>query len=153
MLLNRSMVSEGPRATSVEFETATVAGHAGVGKETSHVTVHFSGGTSPFFWKPTQNCAACCGSAQTPTSNDFDASADGGASWVNGTHATVVGGTDVVFDVALPTVTHVRYTANQPFPQCAIYNQQQLPGAPFILAARSRSEPAAATEDDDGSRV
>ena len=56
-------------------------------------------------------------------------------------------GTIIKISVATPSrPTHVRYTANQGFPQCAVYNAEGFPLYPFSLAitgvsslARSRS--------------
>lgn len=43
----------------------------------------------------------------------------------------------VVFSVPLKHVSHVRYTANQAFPQCAVYNQEGLPALPFIMQIKA----------------
>ena len=83
---------------------------------------------------PTQNCVACCtgGSA-----GDFDASFDGGQTWVNGTRPVLVNATALQFDVVqrqTGSMSHVRYTASQPFPQCAVYSSATLgPAMPFRL--------------------
>jgi hypothetical protein len=41
--------------------------------------------------------------------------------------------------MATPSVTHIRYTGNQPFPQCAVFAAQQgkatgIPAMPFRAA-------------------
>lgn len=125
----------------------------GTGKTSVRVT--FSGGLAPLHLAGTQNCAACCGGAV----GDFDASADGGATWINGSVPTVAvvtemknrtfnvgrsgeaegaaGSMTVEFTVDTPAagaeLTHVRYTANQPFPQCAVYNADGRPALPFSV--------------------
>ena len=52
---------------------------------------------------------------------------------MNGSAAvlTDVRSDSVVFVVPLGRVTHVRYTGNQPFPQCALYNKEGFPALPF----------------------
>merc|ERR1711924_449477 len=70
--------------------------------------------------KPTANCASCCNALDT---GDFDALCNG--KWVNGTRPMVDPADTLTFHVpcAKPaSVTRVRYTANQPFPQCAVYS-------------------------------
>ena len=66
---------------------------------------------------------------------DFDASVGGGA-WVNATGVQQLSGGAVVFTVGLPAKpTAVRYTANQPFPQCAVASAVTgLPALPFLMA-------------------
>ena len=83
-------------------------------------------------------CARCCQwsvgqPATNASSNDYDASGDNGLSFVNGSAAVLTDALDsLVFTVpALDHVTHVRYTGNQPFPQCALYNREGLPALPF----------------------
>lgn len=105
------------------------------GSSSSAVTVAYA--EASLFQADTANCVACCTAGAV---GDFDASFDGGRSWVNGTrpvlaqpgptaHATAA----LHFDVpGAGTVTHVRYTANQPFPQCAIYSPATVgPALPF----------------------
>ena len=89
------------------------------------VTVAFEGG--PVGLRDTQYCAACC----SGDVGDFDASIDG-STYVNGTVQQLSGG-NVVFIVGLPQKPlHVRYTANQAFPQCAVYSSASgLPAMPF----------------------
>lgn len=59
---------------------------------------------------PTQYCSDCCEGLV----GDFDASADGGVTFVNGTLPNVLGSGALAFIVKLPTKpTHIRYTANQ----------------------------------------
>jgi len=117
------LVTEGPRAVS------TMASSLEDGTKTK-VTVTFSGGTMPFYLKGTQYCEACCKGGV----GDLDASSDGGLSWINATSLqTIEGKSSISFTVQLPHVTHVRYTANQGFPQCALYNQEGLPAMPFSM--------------------
>jgi hypothetical protein len=76
---------------------------------------------------PTLNCVACC--SQGPV-GDFDASVDG-VTWLNGSRPVFSANRHaLLFKVAVPRagpivsdvrVAEVRYTANQPYPQCAIY--------------------------------
>jgi hypothetical protein len=104
---------EGPRAVA-----ATAAAGAAAGSYI--VTVRFAGGSTPLYQDGTQACALCCGhSAET---SDFDASADGGLTYTNGTRAAVaaVAGAaadavrfEVTFLAGGRPPTHVRYTANQ----------------------------------------
>lgn len=89
----------------------------------------------------TQHCVACCAGARGPGGGgDFDASADGGATWVNGTALTVSGAGAGSVSFLLPQAgmpvrpATVRYTANQGFPQCAVTGLANgLPAAPFVL--------------------
>merc|ERR1712110_1337629 len=107
-------MGEGPRATkaSVVYRRGT---------SVSEVSVLFKGGATPFQLKGTQYCNACCSSGV----GDFDASGDGGATWVNATGPQrLIHDSSVSFTVPLAHVTHVRYTANQAFPQCALYNKE-----------------------------
>lgn len=117
------LVTEGPRAQSA------VVSAANNGKST--VSVQFHGGTVPLYLRGTQYCDACCSGGV----GDFDASADGGVTWMNATGVHELGqdSTTVTFVVPSSTVTNVRYTANQAFPQCAIYNQEGLPALPFKM--------------------
>ena len=94
----------------------------------STITVTFDG---PVVQKPTANCAACCSQGNV---GDFDASFDGGKTWVNGTrpgnarsYADGVVQFEVVAAEAADSVTHVRYVFNQAFPQCAIYSASAAP--------------------------
>jgi hypothetical protein len=130
----QEIVAAGPRVTFVKARALE-----GGSKGTSEVVVEFKGGTPPFYQGGTQNCDRCCqwavGSPPTnASSNDYDASGDGGVSWVNGSGAVLIapGLTGVRFTVALEKVTHVRYTANQAFPQCAVFNREKLPALPFL---------------------
>ena len=96
---------------------------------------------------PTLNCVACCSRGRV---GDFDVSFNNGTSWVNGSRPVLVADNPkaLVFIVSAPTsqedhthhsvsrrgVTHVRYTANQPFPQCAVYSgvgEAGIPAMPF----------------------
>ena len=130
-----SRVVEGPRATRAVATTSGGAGYT--------VTVHFSGGTTPFALKPTRNCTSCCDAEAAAamgrdyTTVDFDASVDG-LHFVNGTGAALASvgdGTSLSFVVrglsAAPTV--VRYTAASIWPQCAVYNAEGLAAYPFVL--------------------
>ena len=99
------------------------------------VTVQFNVGAPPLTMSPTQHCADCCSAGV----GDFDVSFDGGASFVNATTVpTILGdGTSLAVPVLSPeqqvAPTHVRYTANQAFPQCAVVDAQRLPAFPFVL--------------------
>ena len=125
-----AVVTEGPRAVKVTASKSSGGGSRTTGS-TYNVHVTFEGGTGPLSQRGTQYCAKCC-TQEGP--GDFDASADGGATFVNGTSASVSAMT-ATFSVDLPSPpTHVRYTANQGFPQCAVYNQEGLPAYPFALA-------------------
>merc|ERR1712232_769763 len=119
------MGSEGPRVVAARAVAASGA---------TEVTVDFAGGSAPFYLKGTQYCDACCATGV----GDFDASPDDGATWMNATspHRTV-GAKSVSFTVPASRITHVRYTANQAFPQCAVYNQEGLPALPFIMRVSS----------------
>jgi len=44
--------------------------------------------------------------------------------------------------VAAQQVTDVRYTANQPFPQCAVYSAQGRPALPFAVRLDQEGETA-----------
>ncbi len=110
-----------PRATSV---TA-----APTGRGFWLVTVEFD--AVPLALRGTQYCVACCSDGV----GDFDASAEAGA-WVNATGVQQLAGGAVVFTVGLPVKPAVvRYTANQPFPQCAVVGGASgLPALPFLMA-------------------
>merc|ERR1712190_612521 len=77
----------------------------------------------------TRNCTCCNGNM-----SDFDFSSDG-QHWYNGEPAIISrasGASVVSVDVrmsAAPTVA--RYTANQIFPQCAVYGSDGFPAYPF----------------------
>jgi len=106
---------------------------ASPGEARTTVSVTFSGGAGPsgtLHQKGTANCAACCTDGSV---GDFDVSTDFGATWLNGTLPTFANGSTVLtFAVAtVESLTDVRYTANQPFPQCAVYNAQDQPALPF----------------------
>lgn len=51
--------------------------------------------------------------------------------FVNTSLARMSSPTSVSFTAPVARVTHVRYTANQGFPQCAVVNMEQLPALPF----------------------
>ena len=136
------VVATGPRPTRAH---AIASGAPAAGAYT--VTVFFSGGSSPFYLQGTRNCTTCCtGSVAGGSTVDLDASADG-VTFVNTTNLTLtLEGTAVTFVIqglhSAPTV--VRHTASAIFPQCALYNREQLPAVPFVLnitqdtAGRSR---------------
>lgn len=119
------LVTEGPRAKEVTVDSRN-------GETT--VIVRFEGGTGPFYHRGTQNCDhGCCESGV----GDFDAS--DGITWVNATALPTINadGTSIQFKVPLQRVSKIRYTANQAFPQCALYNREGLPALPFAMQASS----------------
>lgn len=121
LMYGEEIISEGPRVT---HWTSTLTKVTNI----YSVNVSFSGGTDPYFLKGTRNCTECC------KSGDFDASTDG-EKFFNGSIATMIDSVTVQFKVELskpPTV--VRYTANNAFPQCALYNKEGLPALPFQMA-------------------
>ena len=92
---------------------------------------------------PTLNCAACCTKGRV---GDFDASFDGGATWINGTRPILTADRKTLqFELAAKggastRAMHIRYTANQPFPQCAVYasgharhGEAATPAMPFAV--------------------
>jgi hypothetical protein len=131
-----ALVTEGPRAMKATAVVTTPERPFGAVPKLYAISVKFHGGTAPFYQAGTQYCATCCGDTVTGGVggiSDFDVSVDGGATFVNGTVATV-DGTTASFGVMLASApTHVRYTANQGFPQCAVYNQEGFPAYPFVL--------------------
>jgi hypothetical protein len=137
-----SLITEGPRAVKVSAVQDGAANVSAVqdGETTDPTTwlirVEFNGGTGPLLQVGTQYCVHCCTRSPGNDTADFDASADGGLTYVNGTTPQLAeSGTSVTFSVSMPTKpTHVRYTANQGFPQCAVYNQEGYPAFPFVLA-------------------
>ena len=115
-------VVDGPRATAA----SAVQNDGG----NAAVVVRFAGGGA-LYTNGTQYCITCCDGGV----GDFDASDDNGLTWVNGTVPIVTGSTSVRFSVATArTPTHVRYTANMGFPQCAVFNAEGLPAYPFAMA-------------------
>jgi len=122
------LVTEGPRVTQIEAKQLTKAKY--------NVTIIFTGGTQPLYFKGTRNCTACC---NTPYS-DFDVSADL-IQWVNGTNAVVTSPMAISFIVSMSVAPkYIRYTANNVFPQCAVYNQEGLPAFPFQMVVKSVQE-------------
>ena len=123
-------VVEGPRVTRVTVPSQA----AWLASKT--VTVFFTGGSAPFTLRPTRNCTTCCdGTKNSGHTVDFDASLDG-VRWVNGTDATLGPGPSITFKVlglASPPKS-VRHTAASIWPQCALYNAEQLPLFPFESA-------------------
>jgi hypothetical protein len=98
-----------------------------------NLTMYVEASTAaPLALAPTQFCDSCCSEC------DFDSSSDGGLTWVNGTRVMLSGPLTVSFTVALPAPpTHVRYTANRGFPQCAVVSSDGLPLFPFQLPIAS----------------
>jgi hypothetical protein len=110
---------------------ASVSASPGGGTGEWRVAVEFD--AAPLVLLGTQYCVACCGE----TGGDFDVSADGGVTWVNGTSVAVSGGSGVAFTVSSLSdrPTSVRYTANQAFPQCAVTAVATgLPAMPFAVS-------------------
>merc|ERR1712113_678501 len=96
---------------------------------------------------PTLNCAACCTKGNV---GDFDVSFDSGATWINGTRPSLT--TDrKTLQFRVPTkggssidIMQIRYTANQPFPQCAVYaanlggsGSPTIPAMPFAVTLQN----------------
>jgi hypothetical protein len=127
-LLNLLAAPEGPRAiaaTAVRGDTAT---------SNWSIAVDIHGGVAPYTFRGTQNCAKCCGDIKA--AGDFDVSSDGGVTFVNGTTPVAMDG-HAAFELSVNLLrppTHVRYTANQGFPQCALYDSNGLPLYPFQLS-------------------
>merc|ERR1711924_248977 len=94
--------------------------------------VHMNFDSGGLTFAGTRNCTICCNA----NSNDFDFSVDGNT-WHDGTAAEVVKMTNrnaVEVTVAMSSAPKIaRYTANNIFPQCAIYNKDGLPAFPFQL--------------------
>ena len=89
MWLNEtSLVAEGPRAVGANAKPLTGGAYA--------VSVVFSGRTAPFFLAGTRNCTACCKEG----GGAFDVSVDG-ATWVNGTNASIVCALHMAYFIAL----------------------------------------------------
>lgn len=121
-LLPSGSVTTGPRAVEASATSS--------GSGTWDISVRFEGGSAPLYTNGTQYCAACCSGSV----GDFDVSADGGRTYVNGTVARVTGGMTIRFSAKLPSAPNrVRFTANQGFPQCGIYNAEGFPAYPFAL--------------------
>jgi len=136
LLLGEKITFEGPRATRVVINSVKML-DAGLADYT--ITVHFSGGKTPFYLNDTRNCVTCCDKNLNPHTIDFDVSADG-VSWTNSTNAEIVGVDKVRFHASLssqPTV--VRHTAASIWPQCALYNADGLPALPFQMEVSSDS--------------
>ena len=128
-LIHNAPAAQGPKAVS-----ATAS--RGSNNNTEISIVFTRAGAQPIRLIPTRNCTSCCNSG-----SDFDVSADG-AKWVAGNGPAVVNDGDTVkFEVSLPdsltpaTTVLVRYTATQPFPQCAVSDGDKLPAYPFQLRA------------------
>lgn len=131
-LLHDGEVDQGPKAVSVQ--AAELPG----GKVSVAVTFDSGNPTAlPLYVSGTQFCAKCC----VGPVGDFDVSSDGGNSWVNGTMQAVTGPNVIMFQAAVASkVTHVRYTANQGFPQCAVRNHAGLPALPFMMEVQQYGE-------------
>ena len=114
-----------PSLVSIHVESSGGGGSGGV-----MVTATYDASLSQ---ASTMNCVACCTKGSV---GDFDVSFDHGQTWVNGTHPSIDGKTLTFHVKDVPTATHVRYTGNQPYPQCAIYrdNSGSLPALPFRVA-------------------
>ena len=120
-------VVDGPRATGASSAWFS-------GNNVSTIVVSFAGG-GPLYTNGTQYCITCCDGDV----GDFDVSDDNGLSWINGTVPIVVGTMSVRFNASTArTVTHVRYTANTGFPQCAVYNAEGLPAYPFAMTVNAQ---------------
>ena len=127
------------KATSNQLWPSLVSIHAassgGGGSGGVVVTVSYDG---PLSQASTMNCVSCCTKGNV---GDFDVSFDHGQTWVNGTQPSIDGkvltfhAKDHMMSL-VPTVTHVRYTGNQPYPQCAIYQDASgsLPALSFHVA-------------------
>jgi hypothetical protein len=127
----------------------------------SDVQVEFSGGTGPLHLRPTQNCRACCHGSE----GDFDVgvvNTAGQQGWRNASIPTITVGMKLQFKVQLAVgeeMTHVRFTGNQPFPQCAVYNSQGRPALPFVVQLRdgstagTRTWSASRANTDSGQRA
>ena len=127
------------QATSNQLWPSLVSIHAassgGGGSGGEVVTVSNDG---PLSQASTVNCVSYCTQGNV---GDFDVSFDHGQTWVNGTHPSIDGkgrtfhGKDHMMSL-VPTVTHVCYTGNQPYPQCAIYRNASgsLPALSFHVA-------------------
>merc|ERR1712228_952047 len=96
---------------------------------------------------PTLNCAACCTKGNV---GDFDASFDSGATWIDGTRPSLTADRKTLqFRVAAKggssiNIVQIRYTANQPFPQCAVYAiglggsaSSSIPAVPFAVTLQN----------------
>lgn len=124
LLQGATPVAEGPRVQGASIVQSD--GNA----STFNVSLRFAGGTTPFALRSTRNCTLCC---EGGAGGDFDASHDG-VTWAPGCGSTLRGGDTLEFQVRLPArPTHVRYTADTNFTQCALYNQESFPALPFHL--------------------
>merc|ERR1712039_424459 len=120
MKLGENVSTEGPRVTQL----------AATKQRTGKFTVQMTFDQRGLTLRGTRNCTACCNGNMS----DFDFSHDG-QHWYNGEPAIIsraAGANVVSVDVrmtAAPTVA--RYTANQIFPQCAVYGSDGFPAYPF----------------------
>jgi hypothetical protein len=115
--------------SDTDLPTFSTASAVSAGAGSWLVTVSFN--ASSLALRSTQNCVACCSSV----GGDFDVSADGGATWVNGTAVHLVGPGALAFTASGlgSRPAQIRYTANQAFPQCAVVSStNDLPAAPFV---------------------
>eukprot|EP00039_Didymoeca_costata_P004263 m.72340 g.72340 ORF g.72340 m.72340 type:complete len:542 (-) comp12317_c0_seq1:86-1711(-) len=123
--LQPNLITTGPRAIRSTFFQKQ-------GNE-YNINVEFSlnNGDDSLHLEGTQFCAECCRQGSV---GDFDISVDNGKTFVNGTLQGITGKGTMSFSAILNhDPTHVRYTANQGFPQCAVYNSYGFPAYPFIL--------------------
>jgi len=124
-LLPEDVVSDGPVAVAVSSALG-VKGQVRVSVRFDEAELRTSG---------TQFCAHCC---KDGGDGDFDVSFDGGFTWVNGSSTWSLEQDVVSFQVpGAGQPTHVRYTANQGFPQCAVRNKEGLPARPFMMPVTS----------------
>lgn len=117
ILLERMGLQQNLSRGQRDFRIASATVSAGPEANwTLHLT--FNDEDGPLHFRGTQNCATCCNSPASP--GDFDVSCDGGTTYINGTMPEMVSSTVVKFTAATAgRPTHVRYTANQGFPQYA----------------------------------
>lgn len=117
MKLGAEIVAEGPRVSSITAKGAN---------NMFQVRVQFD--MEDLVLKGTRNCTSCCGG----DTSDFDFSLDG-QTWYNSSAPAVVQSNFVAMSVRMPNAPKMaRYTGNQVFPQCAVYNQRGLPAFPFL---------------------
>lgn len=130
-------VSEGPRAVSASARQSAAGNWL--------VTVTLRGGSTPLCMNGTQNCDVCCSDPTGPS--DFDVSTDGGVTFRNATLPTTIGSAIQISVQLEEKPTHVRYTANQGFPQCAVYNSEGFPLFPFYLTVHTETDKRAVGEE------
>jgi hypothetical protein len=122
-------------AAATGDETYRFPGNMPSGKSLVFITVRFMGGDGKLKMWGTQYCDTCCSDV-----GDFDISTTGGhGPYVNASAVATVAedGSSVMIPLVIPsgqTPTHVRYTANQPFAQCAVLDEKGWPAHPFKMA-------------------